>query len=349
MHFYLVTTHRHESFVGALLESLRNQYTSLTEFHQTARVLVVDDASSDGTVPVLRSFADKNPNVEVFVNPRNKGIGYNRNFLLNWFSSLSPSAQDFLLFVDGDDLLPKGSMDTRLAVLEADPSLQVVGGQLGVFYGTDVSKVDRVNTFPLDPQVQAIANLFECHFYVSNALFRASVFMDPVVRFPETPTSEDWLFFALHPLRKRHVPEVTLHYRRHDNNLTSLPASQEMVVSLRRQARSLVLLRAGLLPSARDCELLDIVGYLSFRLQWCGDCYQPRPEVKMPWFNLLSNRPDIKSQWPAIRRELSDLFSRIIEHNDRVPGFDRVKLRAYFAAILESAQREIGQPLSVVA
>lgn len=342
MHFYLVTTYNHANYFPAMLASIRRQYASKREYDLNARVLVIDDASPDETANVLRATALSNPNVEVFLNPSNLGVGHNRNFLLNWLSSRGPSANDFVLFVDGDDILPADSLDTKLRAFNADPELQVVGGQLGLFFDDNIADITPVDTFPVDPQVQAIANLFECQFYVSNALFRASVFMDPTVRFPETPTSEDWLFFALYPLRKRHVPEVTLHYRRHDNNLTNMPSTSETVFALRRQTRSLGLLRVGMLPSARDCELLDLVGYLSFRLRWFGAGHAYDSGITMPWFGLLGRNEGVQQNWTQMRSELSSLFDRIMAHNDRVPALDRVKLAAYCGAVLSAADTEIG-------
>ncbi len=347
MHFYLVTTYKHEAYFPAMLESLRKQYDTLSDFRRHARVLVVDDCSPDGTAQVLKDAESKHPNVEVFVNPVNRGIGFNRNFLLNWLCSRSPSPDDFVLFVDGDDLLPEGSVVRKVEAFRGEPDLQVVGGQLGVFYGNDVANVAHVNTFPVDPQVQAIANIFECHFYVSNALFRASVFLDGAVRFPETPTSEDWLFFTLHQLRQRHIPDISLFYRRHDHNLTTAPIDGGLVFGLRRQARALSLLRMGMFPSVRDIELLDMVGYLSFRMRWFADQMAPQPQVYMPWFQLLGKRPDIRAEWPSLRAELRGLFDRMLAHNNRVPGFPQGKLSAYLEAILRMADQEVAAVLSL--
>jgi glycosyltransferase involved in cell wall biosynthesis len=341
MHFYLVTTYNHVHYFPKMLASIRRQYATKQEYDRNARILVIDDASPDETGKLLRETARANRNIEVFLNPTNRGVGHNRNFLLNWLSSRSPSPDDFVLFVDGDDVLPEGSIERKLSVFDTDPTLEVVGGQLGLFFGDDIANIVPVDTFPVDPEVLAIANIFECHFYISNALFRASVFLNPTVRFPETPTSEDWLFFALYPLRKRHVPEVTLHYRRHDNNLTNLPATSEAVFTLRRQTRSLGLLRIGMLPSARDCELLDLVGYLSFRLRWFGAGHTYDSTMAMPWFGLLSRKDDVRQNWEALRTEVSGLFDRIIAHNDRVPALDKVKLAAYCNAILQAADTEV--------
>lgn len=341
MHHFLVTTYKHADYVEAMMASLVAQYGSEAEFHRNSKVLILDDASPDATSEVLRMLAARHPNIEIFVNEQNRGIGFNRNFLLEWWVSRSPSASDFVLFVDGDDLLPVGALDAKLNAFSRDPSLQVVGGQLGQFFGLDSDKVQPIRTFPVDPMVQPIANIFECHFYISNATFRASVFLDRAVRFPETPTSEDWLFFTMHPLKKLHLPEVTLLYRRHGHNLTTTYTNGEMVFDIRRQARTLSLLSIGIMPSKRDCELLDLIGYLSFQLAWFGTSHLYQPEVRMPWFSLLSENKMARITWTKLQEEIRALLDRIVEANDRIQHFDPVQLRAYTKAILQAANTEI--------
>ena len=340
-HFYLVTTYNHQRYFDAAFRSIQAQYTTLAEFHQQAQVLVVDDCSPDATPRLLETAGARHANVLVFVNPTNQGIGRNRNFLLNWAVSLGLMPQDMLLFVDGDDLLAPTHLRDKLALFEREPVLDCVGGQLGLFYGDKTTELSVVDTFSVDPEMQAIANIFECHFYVSNAMFRGRVFLDPAVRFPETPLGEDWLFFATYPMVKRHCPQVTLHYRRHDDNLTSRPVEQGLFV-FRRTTRTLGLLKMGVHPSDRDCERLDLVSYLSFRLRWCG--LRARvASCHMPWFSYLKDRPNIRTEWPAMRADVAGLFERMRDSNARIRGYDPVKLDAFLTALLREADAEVAQ------
>lgn len=338
MHHYLVTTFNNERYLAAALKSIRQQYATQADFLRDARVLVVEDCSTDDTRAVLELLASANPNVLAHFNIRNQGIGRNRNFLLDWLYSMPVSDEDFVLFVDGDDLLTPTHMADKLALFARAPEVAVVGGQLELFY-EDGSPRHIVDTFSTDPDILAIANLFECHIYISNALFRAAVFRPAAVRFPETPTSEDWLFFAQHQLNVRHIPEVTLQYRRHAANVTLWSATGQ-VTELRHTAHRLSGLRMGLHLSARDCELVDLVGYLSFRSRWRGAASVPA-DTRMPWFAFLAARPGINADWPQLRTELADLFDRMRAHNLRVPGFHARKLDAFLATLLQRADTEI--------
>jgi hypothetical protein len=335
MHHYLVTTFNNEHYVAEMLESIRRQYTSDDEFRREARVLVIEDRSTDNTRAVLVDLAYQHPNVHVHFNDSNQGIGRNRNDLLDWAYGDVPGHTpvaygDFVLFVDGDDILTPTHMADKLAVFARDPMVDVVGGQLELFY-EDGAPRHVVDTFSTDPDVLAIANLFECHIYISNALFRGSVFRAPGVRFPETPTSEDWLFFAQRQLTVRHIPEVTLRYRRHSANVTLWSATGQ-VTELRHMAHRLSAIHMGMHLSTRDCELVDLVGYLSFRSRWEGQRFVPA-DVHMPWFAYLGARADIRAAWPTLRRELVDLFDQIRAHNWRVTGYSAGKLDGFLTAL----------------
>jgi glycosyltransferase involved in cell wall biosynthesis len=342
MHHYLVTTYNNEHYLPEMLNSIIRQYPNLEAFRREARVLAIEDCSTDGTRDVLTDLAYQHPNVHVHFNERNQGIGRNRNDLLDWaYGDVSGHApvgySDFVLFVDGDDVLSPTHLADKLAVFEQDPMVDVVGGQLELFY-EDGAPRHVVDTFSTDPDVLAIANLFECHVYISNALFRGRVFRAPGVRFPETPTSEDWLFFAQHQLTVRHIPQATLQYRRHSANVTLWSATGQ-VTELRHMAHRLSALRMGMHLSTRDCELVDLVGYLSFRIRWDGR-FVPA-EAHMPWFAYLNARADVLSAWPAIRCELVALFDRMRAHNLRVTGYSVRKLDGFLSALLARADEEV--------
>lgn len=341
MHHYLVATYRQAPFVAAALESIRAQYASLDAFGREARVLVLDDASPDATPQALRAWADRHPNIAVRRNAANLGASRTRNRLLDWWRGTQPEAGDFVLFVDGDDLLAEDSLRVKLAAFAAEPALQVVGGQLGWFSGNEAGEVRPVDTFACDPDIARIANLFECHVYIANALFRASVFLEGPNEFPQTASCEDWLFFTLQSLKMRHVPQITLKYRRHGGNLTRPREDHGEVQELRRQVRRLALLPVSLLPSGHECALLDRVGYLSLRLAWKAGRATYRPDVYLPWFHLLADDPHVLRDWPALRRELEALFGRIVAGNARYAHFHPQKLTLYFDALLTAADAEV--------
>ncbi|TAM00594.1 MAG: glycosyltransferase [Pusillimonas sp.] len=344
-HWYLITSFNDVRYLESTVVSLLRQYPSKDAFLDQARLLIIDDASRDGTQELITKLTECLPNISVQLNQTNKGISATRNLALQWLYSQPVGNEDVALFVDGDDLLTRDHLKVKLACLARDPQLECVGGQLGLFYDDDPAKIYKVDTFSTDPQIQAIAHLFECHFYIANALFKVRALVERHAHFPQIPTSEDWQFFAAQAFRMRHVPEVTLLYRRHERNLTNRSWNAAQVLAIRKEARELTLRRAGMTLSDRECELLDLVGYLSFRIRWMGPGQLPvAADVHMPWFSYLEQRPEIRSQWRFLHKEIGALFARIEARNASPQTFEPAKLAKYLATVLGLANRACTQP-----
>ncbi|MFM8777164.1 MAG: glycosyltransferase family 2 protein, partial [Actinomycetota bacterium] len=87
----VIPTFNSEKVVIRALDSVVNQSVRPRE------IIVVDDASTDGTVEVVRKFAEQHTEVELIVNERNLGPGSTRN--KGWRLAKS----DFVAFLDADD------------------------------------------------------------------------------------------------------------------------------------------------------------------------------------------------------------------------------------------------------
>ncbi len=65
-------TYNGEEWLRAQLQSL------ITQTHHNLEIVIIDDASTDGTVEIIKEYADKDPRIRYQVNAEN--LGYNRNF-----------------------------------------------------------------------------------------------------------------------------------------------------------------------------------------------------------------------------------------------------------------------------
>jgi glycosyltransferase involved in cell wall biosynthesis len=86
-------------------------------------VVVLDNASADGTGDIVRSFAD--PRVTVHRNDSVLSIGD------NWNKLVGLSTGDLVKIVCADDLIAPGSVAAQVAIL-ADPSVAIVSGKFDV-------------------------------------------------------------------------------------------------------------------------------------------------------------------------------------------------------------------------
>ena len=85
-------------------------------------VIVVDDASSDDSLAVVRALAEQDPRVRVIANEQNLGpVGtFNRG--------LAAATGEFLVRLDADDLLTPGSSARAVAVMQQLPDVGLVYG-----------------------------------------------------------------------------------------------------------------------------------------------------------------------------------------------------------------------------
>lgn len=87
------------------------------------RVLIIDDASPDGSGATAEAIAASDPRVEAVVHPSNRGhiATYNEG-LLGWADG------DYSVLMSADDLLTPGSLQRALDLLEAHPGVAFAYG-----------------------------------------------------------------------------------------------------------------------------------------------------------------------------------------------------------------------------
>jgi len=89
----LVPSFQHQRYLSQLLDSIYRQTRKPDE------ILISDDASTDGSYELLKSWARGRPGVKIFRQPQNLGITENSNFLL------SKTKAKLVLFLHSDDAL----------------------------------------------------------------------------------------------------------------------------------------------------------------------------------------------------------------------------------------------------
>jgi len=84
-----------------------------------AEVIAVNDGSRDNTAEIIRSFADRNPRLQLLQNPGNRGKGYSvRNGMLH-------AQGEILLFSDADLSSPIEEADRLFAALSAGADVAI--------------------------------------------------------------------------------------------------------------------------------------------------------------------------------------------------------------------------------
>lgn len=98
---------------------------------QAAQVVVVDNASSDGSMALLADMFPQHPRLKAVFSDRNVGFAAGCNLGL----AHAPAAH--LLFLNPDCILGDGSLATLVSALDAHPDAGMVGGMLTNLDGTE--------------------------------------------------------------------------------------------------------------------------------------------------------------------------------------------------------------------
>lgn len=105
----LMTAYNREKYIAEAIESvLASTYTNW-------ELIVVDDCSKDNTVPIARSYEQRDTRVKVYVNETNLGDYVNRN------KAASYASGTYLKYLDSDDTIYNFGLSVFVSCMEANP------------------------------------------------------------------------------------------------------------------------------------------------------------------------------------------------------------------------------------
>src|SRR5207245_444384 len=222
----LLAVHDGEPYVGAAVESVLDQTFGDFEF------LIVDDASTDATVAIVESFGD--PRIRILRNDTNLGQVPSLN------RGLREAQGEYVARIDHDDRCRRDRLERQIAVLDAEPTVAVVGSWLDLVDGTD-RPLGRLRSSIAD-FVEFVFHTLIMRVYVSHpaALYRLAPALDAGGYDEATGPAEDkdlWRKFVLARWDARIVQEPLLVYRVHDAQLSRARSKYQREVDARSQDR----------------------------------------------------------------------------------------------------------------
>ena len=105
---------------------LRTSATSvLTQDVSDLRLLIVDNASTDGSQAIARDIAAHDDRVTLFLNEENRGMFDSYNRAIDWATA------DYLVILDADDILAAGSLKLAADFMDQHPDVAFAYGVEG--------------------------------------------------------------------------------------------------------------------------------------------------------------------------------------------------------------------------
>src|ERR1043166_3249216 len=108
----VIKSYNHAPFVAQTIQSVLDQ--SFQDFE----IVVTDDASTDGTADVIRTFAD--PRISLEVLPHNRGISAAMN------ETLARARGELIAILNSDDYALPGRLERQVAYLDMHPEIGAV-------------------------------------------------------------------------------------------------------------------------------------------------------------------------------------------------------------------------------
>lgn len=318
----IIPAHNVGLWIGECLESI------ISQTHQALEILVVNDHSTDDTVSIVSAFADRDARI-VLVHAAGTGGAGARNL------GVRLAGGKYIVFADGDDIVPKGAYAAMVASLEASGSDLAVGDFLKFSstrtwhpsehwkdYGTNASGVTL-----------AEAPSLIRHRACWNKVFRRDFWLATEISFPEVARSNDIvpMITALTRARRIDVVRDIVYLYRDRSGPTSMTARAGSSTSLLSYFRQEIECARALAISNDPAIMLT---YASLVLHADGWVHLDR------WMSSLGDDdrmdPDDERELAAIVRELIDLIP--------AKGFNRLDVsRQLVFALVAAGQVELAR------
>lgn len=202
-------------FITAAIESI------LQQTHKNIELIIIDDASNDGTSTIAKLYGEKNKRIRYYQNKQNLKEYKARNL------GLSLARGQYIAWMDADDISHPTRLAKQLRFLQDNKNIDIVGsschfidakgkiiGRYGQWLSNEIKKEPSLNK-------RSITTMYHCcssFFFRRSALNRIA---RPYFRALQIGTDTDLMFRLMARGAKiSNLPEQLYYYRRHSSQVT---------------------------------------------------------------------------------------------------------------------------------
>ncbi len=215
----VMISYNQEKFIRSSIESV------LLQEYQNIEIVISDDASTDGTVKIIKEYAEKYPNKFNVITSK-KNVGPNEN----WFKAVIESRGKYAIGLAGDDEFLPDIISEYINIMEEDSNIAICYSDAIVF-DTNKQKV----LYKLSDKAPTSSGgidfaLSDAIYYSPTLMFRRKLVPEENI-FLGIRSGSDIAFYKeimilSRPNRKIHYINKPLYkYQKHDKNITTTQSS----------------------------------------------------------------------------------------------------------------------------
>lgn len=164
-----VTSYNYARYIGQTIESILAQ--TFTDFE----IVILDDASTDKSVEVIKKYADQDERIHLYVNKKNRGYSQTLEDVANL------ARGTYLVHMDSDDWIKSSTaFERQVTILKDNPDVVFVYSNLAE-YNNKGKKLMSMESFPSDVIVSGVIAVEKAmKFYIghSGPMFRRDAFLN---------------------------------------------------------------------------------------------------------------------------------------------------------------------------
>lgn len=147
-----------DKYISKSIESILNQTFKDFEF------IIIDDASTDNTLTIIKEFAKKDKRIKIIINKENIGLTRALN------NAISIAKGEYIARQDADDYSAPERLETQILFLEKNNNISLVGTSVTIIDEAGTKLCER-NLPTGSEQIKAILQKDNCIFH-GTILFR---------------------------------------------------------------------------------------------------------------------------------------------------------------------------------
>lgn len=275
----------------------------LTQTFADFEFLIIDDASTDGSVAIVKSYND--PRIRLIEKPENTGYTNSLNM------GLELAKGEYIARMDSDDVSLPDRFARQVALMDAHPEVGVCGTWVA-FTGSQEG-VEQKET----DEKMIKTNLFRTNQFCHPAVFiRTSTFRNNGILFdPALEPAEDYAFWVKvsRVAQLVNLPEVLLKYRIHPHQVSRVWQKEQSAVFDQVRLRQVRELGISYTPEEGELHLALLKGTLPATATNVYKAYQ--------WINKLDHHNEKARLFDpalfrtALRQDWARLVGNIVSYN----------------------------------